>query len=156
MSLPHILVIEDNRNDQYVLTHLLSKFDYQADMVSTGEAAVAAIKKQKYAVILLDLGLSGVDGYECLRQIREIELDSSAQTPIIAITACADDGGPEKTESLGLSGYILKPFEPEDLRKMLLRHAYEPRRPNLKTLSPLSAEDSQFVESLRHSLPESL
>jgi CheY-like chemotaxis protein len=154
MSLPHILVIEDNRNDQYVLKHLLSKFDYQADIVSSGEAAVEAIKKQKYAVILLDLGLPGIDGYECLRQIRGVELDSSSQTPVIAITACVDETHQENTESFGLSGYIVKPFEPEDLRKMLLRHAYEPRRPNLKTLSPLSAEDNKFVESLRNSLPD--
>jgi len=142
MSQPVILVVEDIEHDQDVLSHLLSKFDFLVKVARSSDEAILAVREQKFAVILMDLAMPGVDSFECMRQIKQIELDSSSQTPIIAL---GGHGVAEKEAlAAGMDGYISKPFNPEDLRRVLLRFAYEPRRPNLKTLRPLPPEDLEI------------
>jgi CheY-like chemotaxis protein len=136
-----ILVIEDNQHDQFVLKHLLEKFGFKSQMKSCAEEALAALQEMKYAAILLDLTLPGMDGFACIKEIRMRELIASTRTPVIALTANDDDNVRARALTAGMDDFIGKPFDPEELRKVLLRHVYEPAHPNLKTLKPLSAEE---------------
>jgi CheY-like chemotaxis protein len=136
-----ILVIEDNQHDQFVLKHLLEKFGFQSLVKSSAEEALAALSETKYAAVLLDLGLPGIDGFACIKEIRQRELVASSRTPVIALTANSDDSVRAKAMKAGMDDFIGKPFDPEQLRKVLLRHVYEPAHPNLKTLKPLSPEE---------------
>ncbi|MBS1996247.1 MAG: response regulator [Cyanobacteria bacterium SZAS LIN-2] len=143
MPLPSILVVDDNDRDQAAINSLLAQFDFSATVAKSAQEALAAVRAHKYAVILMALSLPDMDGCECAHQIKQFELDASSQTPIIALLPPGD--GPiesieQKVLRAGMDGLIPKPFSAEDVRRVLLRHAYEPRRPNLKTLRPLPPE----------------
>jgi CheY-like chemotaxis protein len=148
MSAPLILVVEHNRTDQQVFNHLLDKFDYRPQIVSSAEAAIEVVKQTRFAVILLNLNLPDMDGLVCAKAIKEIDLELTSQTPIIGIVDQAPDEEQSKVVEVHLNDYLVKPVSPEALRKILLRHAYEPRRPNLKTLIPLSLEEATIPPSL--------
>lgn len=137
---PILLIVEDSKTEQYVLRELLRRFDYDAHIVSTGEKALKATGVTSYAAVLMDLKLPGMDGYECARRIRQAELASGRRTPIIALTATAKSSGIGEAIAVGMDDYLSKPFEPDDLRKMLLRHVYIPDQPNLKVLQPVTDE----------------
>jgi CheY-like chemotaxis protein len=135
-----ILVVEHNETEQFVLKELLRKFDYDSHMVATGEEAITALGLAQYSAILMNITLPGIDGYECTRRIRLMELKSGRRTPILALTARARQRDHDASKDAGTDDWMSKPFEPEDLRKMLLRYVYDPSNPNLKTLGPLSTE----------------
>lgn len=141
MSSLIILVVEDNEIEQYVLTQLLEKFDFDSQVVRSGEEAITALGVTKYAAVLMDVTLPGIDGLECTRRIRRIELESGRRTPVIAISAIADDGVQKACIAAGMDDYIGKPFDPDELRKVLLRYVYDSSQPNLKTLTPLRPEE---------------
>lgn len=134
VSNPIILVVEDNQNEQFTLKELLQRFDYEAHVVANCEEALAAMSKHNYSGILMDITLPGKDGYECTREIRKIHQHKSRRIPIIALTARCSKTDQQACLCAGMDDYMSKPFNPEDLRKMLLRHIYVPERPNLKLL----------------------
>jgi CheY-like chemotaxis protein len=134
MRNPVILVIEDNETEQYVLRQLLERYDYNVDVVCSGEEALSALGIAKYAAVLMDITLPGMDGYECTQQIRRMELEIGRHTPIIALTARAQQSDHDACDAAGMDDYLSKPFEPEELRKLLLRWVYDPTNPNLKVL----------------------
>lgn len=142
---PIVLLVEDNPTEQYVLQQLIHKFDYDSQVVSSGEEALSALGIANYAAILMDITLPGIDGLECTRQIRRIELELARRTPIIALTARSSQEDLNACLEAGVDDYISKPFDPEALRKMLLRYVYIPSQPNLKTLRPLSAEELREI-----------
>jgi CheY-like chemotaxis protein len=135
-----ILAVEDNETEQFVLKELLRKFDYDCHMVATGEEAITALGVAKYSAILMDINLPGIDGYECTRRIRLTEIESGRRTPIIVLTGRARESDHAQALEAGTDDWMSKPFEPEDLRRMLLRWVYDPNHPNLKTLRPLSSD----------------
>lgn len=136
-----ILVIEDNQHDQFVLKHLLDKFGFNSHIKSNAEDALSALSQMKYAAVLLDLTLPGMDGFDCIREIRQRELIASSRTPVIALTASVDENVRMRTLKAGVDDFLSKPFDPEELRRLLLRLVYEPAHPNLKTLKPLTPEE---------------
>ena len=144
---PLILVAENNRSDQQVFRHLLDKYDYCPQIVSSGKAALEVVRNTRYAVILLSLNLPDMDGHECAKAIKAIDLEMTSQTPIVGVADKEVDEETIKATGVTLNDYLFKPISPEALRKILLRHAYEPRRPNLKTLIPLSIEDATIPPS---------
>lgn len=130
-----LLIVEDNQRQQFVYRQLCEKFDYEAVFCSSGEDAIEAIKLTRYAAVLLDLGLPGVNGIEVARALREIERGSERYTPIIVLTANCEPEQREACVKAGVDEILLKPFLVDDFRKMLLRQVYQERRPNLKLLS---------------------
>jgi CheY-like chemotaxis protein len=125
MSTPIILVVEDRQAEQYVLQHLLKRFDYDVQVVSTAESAIDALKVGTYSAILMDLTLPGMSGLECARQIRRAELQSGKRVPIIAVTAKSDGSVREDCLAAGMDDYLRKPFTPDQLRLVLGRFVRE-------------------------------
>lgn len=148
MSAPVILVVENNRADQQLFSHLLDKYDFRPQIAATAAAALEMVKQTRYAVILLSLGLPDMDSYECAREIKDVELQTTSLTPIIGIIDKEPDEEKSRASAKYFSDYLVKPISPEALRKILLRHAYEERHPNLKTLTPLSIEDATIPPSI--------
>jgi two-component system, sensor histidine kinase len=142
---PTLLIIEDNETQQFVLKALCEKFDYDAHIVSSGEEALSALACAHFTAILMDIALGGMDGFECTRRIREIESRSKRRTPIIAVTAHADDK--HRCLAAGMDDFISKPFEIEEFRLMLLRNAYQPAKVNLKLLRGYVAKHEESSSS---------
>lgn len=137
-----ILVVEDDQTGRYALKQLLERFDYDALLVSSGEEALAAIAVANYVCILMDIKLTGIDGFECTRRIRQLESKTGRRTPIVALTGLVGDGARRAAKEAGMDDYLSKPFEVESLRKTLLRYVYEPSKPNLKVITNIKRNQS--------------
>ena len=105
-----ILIIEDNEQNMYLLTFLLEKNGYTVMQASDGLQGIKAAVQYKPAVILLDIQLPGMSGYEVAERLKK--MNEVARIPIIAVTSYAMPGDREKAEKAGCIGYIEKPIDP--------------------------------------------
>lgn len=110
-----VLIVEDDTDAQDFLAALLQFKGYQAYTVSTGDAAVKAARRLNPSLILMDLRLPGMDGFEATRQIRK--LAGFSKTPIIAITALYGEG--ERALQAGCTEVIPKPVDVESLARVI-------------------------------------
>lgn len=106
-----VLLIEDNAQNRYLTTFLLEQHGYHVVCAADGPSGIAEALRLLPDLILLDIQLPGMDGYEVASALRERgELD---QVPIIAVTSYAMVGDREKSLASGCDGYIEKPIDPE-------------------------------------------
>jgi len=110
----HILLAEDNPMNQKLAVTLLKKAGYSVDAVEDGRMVIEAVKRRAYDLILMDVQMPEMNGFEATKIIREMEGDRK-HTPIIAITAHAMKGDREKCLQAGMDDYISKPIEPQEL-----------------------------------------
>ena len=82
-------------------------------------AMISRSDRSYYDVVLMDIQMPGIDGYEASKSIRKLYDKEHAQIPIIAMTANAYDEDMEKARSAGMNAYIAKPVDPGDLRRIL-------------------------------------
>jgi CheY-like chemotaxis protein len=108
-----ILLVEDNEINQQVAKELLEQIGLEVDTVDNGEQAVAHVKQQRPDLVLMDIQMPIMDGYEATRQIRNIP--SMEDLPIYAMTANAMVGDADKSTQAGMNGHIAKPVDPEEL-----------------------------------------
>jgi PAS domain S-box-containing protein len=112
-----ILLAEDNLVNQKVALKMLEKMGYRADIAANGLEALAALERQSYDVILMDVQMPEMDGVEATARIRERH---NHQKPwIIALTANALTGDKEKYLAVGMDDYVSKPVKAEDLAEAL-------------------------------------
>ena len=113
-----ILVAEDNRINQLVISRSLERLGYAVDIAENGEIAIERCRNNTYAAILMDCQMPVMDGYEATAAIRKGGLvDQSA--PIIAVTAHAMRGDEERCLEAGMTNYITKPVSKADLIRVL-------------------------------------
>ncbi len=113
-----ILLAEDNLINQKVATKILQKRNYSVDVVNNGKEAVKAALRQHYDIILMDVQMPVMDGYEATAQLRQ-KMNPKEHIPIIAMTAHAMKGDKEKCLLAGMDDYISKPIRPDDLYAIL-------------------------------------
>ncbi len=116
-----ILIVEDNEQSLYLARFILEKEGYEVIEARDGPEALDKTTGETPDLILMDMQLPKLDGYETTRRIKAD--DRLAKIPVIALTAYAMKGDREKTLEAGCSGYIEKPIDPtsfvEDLKKYL-------------------------------------
>jgi len=108
-----ILVIEDTEDNRQILGDLLSNAGYELIEAVDGLEGVATAEREQPDLILMDIQLPGIDGYEATRRIRKIP--ALAKVPIIAVTSYALSGDEAKTRDAGCDGYVAKPYSPRQL-----------------------------------------
>ncbi len=115
-----VLLVEDNVLNQKVVLRLIEKLGYDADLASTGREAVAAVKRNAYDLVFMDVQMPDMDGVTATRLIRR--QNASVHQPIIvALTAQALAGDREWLLSSGMDDYLSKPVTIEQLRDMLIK-----------------------------------
>ena len=108
-----ILIIEDQEDNRTIMRDLLTGAGFELIEAVDGEEGVKLAQSERPDLILMDIQLPVIDGYEATRQIRAIvDLKS---IPIIAVTSYALSGDEAKTRAAGCNGYVAKPFSPRQL-----------------------------------------
>jgi two-component system, cell cycle response regulator DivK len=105
-----VLVVEDHETNRRILRDLLTSTGYDLIEAVTGEEGVAWAETYRPDLILMDIQLPGLDGYEATRRIKENP--SLSHIPIIAVTSYALSGDEEKAIEAGCEAYVSKPFSP--------------------------------------------
>jgi CheY-like chemotaxis protein len=106
-----VVVIEDNPDNQQLVSYLLRGFGHEPLLASGGAEGVELARAERPDLVLLDLHMPGMDGYETAARIRaHPELEA---TPVVAVTALAMVGDREAVLARGFDGYISKPIDPE-------------------------------------------
>ncbi len=114
----HILLAEDNVINQKVALRMLERLGYRADVAANGMEAIAALERQHYDVVLMDVQMPEMDGVAATKVIRE-RWQKGDVPWIIALTANALTGDREKYLACGMNDYISKPVKPEELMRAL-------------------------------------
>jgi signal transduction histidine kinase/CheY-like chemotaxis protein len=110
----HVLVADDNRINQRLVTALLEAAGHAVDVVTNGREAVEAVLRASYDVVLMDVQMPVMDGVKATRRIRALPPPANA-VPIIALTADAVSGAEERYRGAGMDAYLSKPLSPDTL-----------------------------------------
>ena len=110
-----ILLAEDNIVNQKLAMLLLEKHGHRVTLVGDGQDAVNAVQRDTFDVILMDVQMPIMDGFQATGLIREFEKKTGSFTPIIAMTAHAMKGDRERCLDAGMDGYVSKPIRAQDL-----------------------------------------
>ena len=125
-----ILYIEDNEQNQYLVRYLLENAGYRIALASDGGEGIQLASELKPDLILLDIQLPGMDGYQVAKVLKATP--ELADIPIVAVTSYAMVGDRERAIQSGCSGYIEKPIDPDNFATQIKQ--YLPDRVQNKTL----------------------
>lgn len=115
--MPKILYVEDNEDNVYMLRRRLTKLDYEMIVAEDGEKGVAAAERERPALILMDLSLPVLSGWDAARRLKAAE--ATRGIPIIALSAHALEGERDKALAAGCDDFETKPVDlPRLLEKM--------------------------------------
>ena len=106
-----VLVVEDNKINQLVTKKIIEKFESTCVIANDGYQAIDLLKTENFDIILMDINMPGIDGFETSKRIRE----SGVKTPIIALTAYSKSEIIDKATASGIDDILIKPFEPMKL-----------------------------------------
>jgi len=114
-----VLLAEDNLVNQRLAVRLLEKRGHRVVVASTGLEALAALEKEKFDLVLMDVQMPEMDGLEATAAIREKEKGTEMRQAVVALTAHAMKGDREKCLEAGMDGYLTKPIRPQELDQLL-------------------------------------
>ena len=117
MARPHVLVIEDSASVRRLIEVCLRILDVTISSVSDGTQGLEAIKETDPEVLVLDIGLPGLDGWDVLAQLRDNA--ETAHLRVLVLTAHAQPEMADKAAQGGADAFMTKPFRPSDLREQV-------------------------------------
>ena len=120
-----ILLAEDNLTNQKVALRILEKIGYPAEAVANGKEVLSALERNSYDLILMDVQMPELDGFESTGAIRRKEKETGHHIPIVAMTAHAMKGDRERCLKAGMDDYISKPVQPKELIAVIERRLRE-------------------------------
>ncbi|HEX7182268.1 MAG TPA: response regulator [Thermoanaerobaculia bacterium] len=124
-----VLVAEDNRVNQRVVEFVLEQRGHTPVLTGNGREAVAALEREAFDVVLMDVQMPEMDGFEATAAIRAREASAGGHIPILAMTAHALQGDRERCLEAGMDGYLAKPIRADELIELVESSAPAERRP---------------------------
>jgi PAS domain S-box-containing protein len=116
-----VLLAEDNKVNQMLAVALLRKRGYDVTVADNGREAVDLIARSTFDVVLMDVQMPEVDGFEATARIRSMESATSRRLPVIAVTAHAMESDRQRCLDAGMDDYVSKPIDPEKLEEAIQR-----------------------------------
>jgi CheY-like chemotaxis protein/HPt (histidine-containing phosphotransfer) domain-containing protein len=144
-----ILLVEDSPANQKLMLYMLRKQEYEVVVANNGLEALATLDKageRAFNLILMDVQMPQMNGFEATRVIREREKGSTAHLPIVALTAYAMKGDRERCIEAGMDGYLSKPIHREHLLEIIERFARQAAHGNT---CPVLAPNSDIFDVAR-------
>ncbi len=147
-----ILLAEDNAVNQKLVVHLLEKDGHIVTVASNGREALEALELADYDLVLMDVQMPEMSGFEATASIRKREKTSGGHLPVIALTAHAMKGDQDRCLKAGMDAYVSKPIQREELLKAMetVLMSHKPGCPEVA--GPVASEKSEAT----HPDPESL
>ena len=122
---PTVLLVEDEENIARLLRSYLAGQGYRVVWVTTGEEALTELERHPVRIVVLDIGLPGIDGFDVCRRIRE-----RSRVPLVMLTARDEEADRVVGLELGADDYVTKPFSPRGAQRgHARRHRRQPRAP---------------------------
>ncbi len=121
-----ILLAEDNHVNQKLATILLEKMGHSVVVANTGKSALATLERSQFDLVLMDMQMPEMDGFEATAAIRRRDAVNGTHTPVIALTAHAMTGDEEECRKAGVDGYVSKPISRQQLKDAIERAIPEP------------------------------
>ncbi|WP_439883130.1 response regulator [Pontibacter sp. MBLB2868] len=143
MSGLHILLAEDNEINQLLIRTVLTNWGVDIDIVNNGVEALDQYMFNQYDLILMDMQMPEMDGYEAIAQIRALNSEK-ATVPIIALTAHASSDEAERCISAGANAYVAKPFEQIELKQAI----YNLTKASTETETTIASVNLQSLEDM--------
>jgi CheY-like chemotaxis protein len=116
-----ILVVDDNEVNQKVASQMLRRLGFGCEIATNGQQAVDAIQRTPFDIVFMDCQMPVMDGFEATARVRDLERELGRHTVIVAMTANAMKGDPERCRAAGMDDYISKPVRPHKLEQLLDR-----------------------------------
>jgi len=115
----NILIAEDNPVNQKLAARMLEKRSHKVTVVSNGREALESLGKSSYDLVLMDMQMPEMDGFEATLVLRDKERGTANHQPVVAMTALAMNGDRERCIAAGMDGYLSKPIRPQELDEIL-------------------------------------
>ncbi|MEM1134402.1 MAG: ATP-binding protein [Bacteroidota bacterium] len=119
----HVLLVDDHEMNQLVAQQFLENWGATMDIAESGEEALEKIINKTYHIVLMDLNMPGIDGFDTSNRIRSMQDSYFKQIPIIALTATAIDEVKHQVYESGMNDFVSKPFNPDELFNKLIKHS---------------------------------
>ena len=116
----HLLVVDDNEMNRDLLSRRLTRRGHSVDTAEGGLQALDRIAAESFDVVLLDIMMPGIDGWETLTRLKRDP--ETANIPVIIFTAREHTRGHQKSAEMGAADYFRKPFEPDELIELVEKH----------------------------------
>jgi PAS domain S-box-containing protein len=149
----HALLAEDHAVNREVAQEMLASMGVSVSLAENGREALDLARENDYDVILMDIQMPGMDGFEAARQIRSMDRSGAQSVPILALTAHAMKGDREKSLAAGMNDHITKPIEPEELNVVLRRWLPVEKCVAGETPAAASGRPPRGTQRLRLTLP---
>ncbi|HIE28965.1 TPA: response regulator, partial [Candidatus Poribacteria bacterium] len=146
-----ILLVEDNVANEKLMRSILERADYAVDVAHNGQEALEMLDSNRHALVLMDMQMPVMDGYEATRKIREMGIQRQSSSgekmdiPIIALTAYAMKGDEAKTLAAGCNAYLTKPINRQQLLATIQQFLSA-----RETSTPTTAEKNGDISALEH------
>jgi CheY-like chemotaxis protein len=137
-----VLLAEDNAVNQQLVVRLLEKRGHRVVVTSNGREALKALEKVSFDLVLMDVQMPEMDGFEATAALREKEKVTGGHLPVVALTAHAMTGDRERCLAAGMDGYLAKPIRTRELEDLLEKYSLDP--PNVGDAQP--SADSRRVD----------
>lgn len=158
-----ILLVEDNLLNQLVTKKIINNWGAKLDIANNGKECIDVLEKKDYSLILMDLQMPEMNGYEATKYIREKMPSPKKEIPIIALTANAFSGMNDECMQIGMNDYVSKPFEPDHLNYKIAQHARPVKVKTTGSKKDMNHNESGFsenninqVSSTQNSLPANM
>lgn len=114
-----VLVVDDNEINILIVKRILTTWGLENDVAADGEEAISKVLENRYDLILMDINMPGIDGFETTSIIRELQGQYYQEVPVIALTASTQYHDSSKISASGMNGYLLKPFNHDKVKSVL-------------------------------------
>ncbi len=143
----HVLVVEDTPANQKVVSAILRRRGHRIQLANNGREAIERLYEQPFDVVLMDVQMPTVDGYQATAAIRQMEQNDRAHVPIIAMTAHAMRGDAERCLKSGMDAYLSKPIDAHRLVEVV--EAFAANRPDRPDRRSIPTTDATAVGDVK-------